>query len=103
MFRQIRIHPDDQPFQAILMRFNPEEAVKIWLLQTITYGIVSSPYFSIRVTHQLESDEQVRHPLRAVILKTETYMDDILSEGHTFEKSSNKTYQFLSRGWFHSE
>ena len=50
MFRQILIHKDDQKFQQILWRFNSGDKIDSWSLQTVTYGIVSSPYLPIRVT-----------------------------------------------------
>ena len=57
MFRQILVHNADQKFQQILWRFNPNDKIKTWSRQTVTYGMVSSPYLVIRITRQLAVDE----------------------------------------------
>ena len=48
MFRQIRVHVDDQYYQAILWRFDKSQPIKVYLLETVTYGLVSSSYLAIR-------------------------------------------------------
>ena len=90
MFRQILVHKADQKFQQILWRFNPNDKIQAWSLQTVTYGMASSPYLAIRVTKQLAIDEGHKYPLGAEILRTETYMDDTLSGGHTLNEASKK-------------
>lgn len=47
MFRQIRINVDDQIYQAILWRFNKSEPITVYFLNSVTYGLVSSPYLAI--------------------------------------------------------
>ena len=49
MFRKILVHEDDRKFQRILWRFDANEEVKSWSLNTVTYGMVSSPFLAIRV------------------------------------------------------
>jgi hypothetical protein len=48
MYRQIKIHEDDQPFQRILWRFNLKEKVEEYQLTTVTYGTASAPYLAVR-------------------------------------------------------
>lgn len=95
MFRQILIHPCDQVFQCILWRFNSDEPISTWQLQTVTYGMVSSPFLAIRVTRQLAWDEQHLFPLGAGILLEETYMDDTLSGGYTLDEALLKKKELV--------
>ena len=50
MFRQILIHEDDQKYQMILWRFDPQSRVSFWSLKTVTYGMICSPFLAIRVS-----------------------------------------------------
>ena len=96
MFRQILVNKADQKFQQILWRFDPNDKIRAWSLQTVTYGMVSSPYLAIRVTKQLAVDEGHRFPLGAEILSKETYMDDTLSGGHTLEEATKKQADLIN-------
>ena len=90
MFRQILVHPNDQKFQQIVWRYNPNDVITSWSLQTVTYGMVSSPFLAIRILRQLAIDEGSRFSLAVQILIEETYMDDTLSGGNSIEDAVNK-------------
>ena len=62
IFRQILVHPNDQKFQQIVMRYNPNDVITSSSLQTVTYGMVSSPFLVTRVLRQLAIDEGSRFP-----------------------------------------
>jgi len=81
MYRQIRVHKEDRLFQHIVWRNNPSEELKDFELNTVTYGVSSSPFQAIRVLHQLEKDDGHRYPFANKILSTQTYVDDIIT-GH---------------------
>lgn len=57
MFRQIKIHPEDAKFQKILWRDNPNEPIKTFTLDTVTYGTASAPFLAVRTLKQLARDE----------------------------------------------
>ena len=88
MFWQILIPHDDQKYQVLLWKWNSSGPIKVWLLQTVTYGMISSPFLTIRVIYQNASDEYDNGPLGAEILKLETYMDDTFSGGHSLQEAS---------------
>jgi hypothetical protein len=52
-------------------------------LNTVTYGISSAPFLAIRTLLQLADDEQGRFPGAAEILRTDVYMDDIVTGCHS--------------------
>ena len=95
MFRQIRVHPDDQKFQQIVWRYNLNDEIKTYSLQTVTYGMVSNPFLAIRVLRQLAIDEGHKFPLDVQVLNEETYMDDTLSGGHTLSEATKKQKELI--------
>ncbi|XP_017492994.1 PREDICTED: uncharacterized protein LOC108381095 [Rhagoletis zephyria] len=82
MYRCINMHPEDAQYQRILWRDQNRE-VQEYCLTTVTFGTASAPYTAIRVLHQLAEDERSRYPLAEHILKSETYVDDVLSGSHS--------------------
>lgn len=85
MYRQILIHPDDRPFQRILFQNDSNGPFKDFQLNTVTFGINCAPFLAIRTLLQLASDSKNLYPRASAILRNETYVDDILSGGHTIE------------------
>ncbi|XP_075157629.1 uncharacterized protein LOC142230895 [Haematobia irritans] len=95
MYRQIKVHPLDRPFQRILFQNHPTGPTKDFQLNTVTFGINCAPFLAIRTLQQLASDSEVHFPTVAKILRKETYVDDILSGGYSIEEaveSQKKTY-----------
>ena len=82
MFRQIRVHPEDQDFQRILWTPNPGSPPVEYRLTTVTYGTACAPYLAIRTLLQLAQDEQQRFSLGSKCLKANTYVDDTFSGAH---------------------
>lgn len=78
MFRQILVTPEHRHFQKNLWRFSPNEPVSEWTLNTVTFGLSSSPFLAMRVLNELADLEKDRFPLASKIIKTQTFVDDIL-------------------------
>ncbi|XP_052750978.1 uncharacterized protein LOC128200720 [Galleria mellonella] len=89
MFRQILIDPKDRPYQLIFWRESPDMPLQLYQLNTVTYGMKSSPYLAIRTLRQLAEDEESQFPAAARLLRTSVYMDDILGGADTLEEAQN--------------
>lgn len=63
MYRQILIAPEHRRFQLIRWRFSPDTAIQSYQLNTVTYGISSSPYLAIRCLLQLPEEGKKEYPL----------------------------------------
>lgn len=103
MYRQIRIHPDDRHFQLILWRDTPQEPLATYKLNTVTYGMNSSPYLAIKTLNQLANDEGESFPAAAQVLRTQTYVDDIITGADTEEEAlelQTQLVRLLKRGGF---
>ena len=90
MFRQILVHPENQKFQQILWRYNLDEVIKAYSIQTVTYGMVSSTFLAIRILKELAIDEGSKYSLAVQVLNEETYMHDTTSGGPSLSEALNK-------------
>lgn len=103
MFRQIQISPVDQPFQLIVWRDNPDQPFQIFKINTVTYGLTSSPFLAIRTLHQLIADEGQYHPSASNIILNNTFVDDLLfGSDDTSEllQTRQDVINLLSKGQF---
>ncbi|XP_011685488.1 PREDICTED: uncharacterized protein LOC105448541 [Wasmannia auropunctata] len=101
MYRQVMVHEDNRKYQRILWRENNE--IKTFQLNTLTFGVSSSPYLAIRSIHKLADDEHHAYPAAAKVLKTHLYVDDLLTGTNTIEEAHalrNEIIALLSRGGF---
>ncbi|XP_011858074.1 PREDICTED: uncharacterized protein LOC105555659 [Vollenhovia emeryi] len=104
MFRQILVAEEDRSLQQILWRSNPEEPVRRYQLNTVTYGTNCAPYLAIRCLRQLAEDDGGDLPQAAHAIIEDCYMDDVLSGARTMEEAielQKQLSQLLKRGQFH--
>ncbi|UYV64515.1 hypothetical protein LAZ67_3001068 [Cordylochernes scorpioides] len=103
MYRQILVHPEDTPYQRIIWRDESSQGLKEYELKTLTYGTSCAPFLAIRVLKQLAHDEQIRFPTAEAILKSDFYVDDLLTGCETIEigrKLIRELDQLLQAGGF---
>ncbi|KMQ84115.1 hypothetical protein RF55_18379 [Lasius niger] len=79
MYRQIRVKEEQCKLQRIMWRFNPEEEIKTYELQTVTYGKASSAFLAIRSLHQAAQDMQHKFLEAAEVIIRDFYVDDLLT------------------------
>ncbi|XP_011879618.1 PREDICTED: uncharacterized protein LOC105568508, partial [Vollenhovia emeryi] len=92
MYRQIKVHPDDWKYQRILW-INPDNNLVTYELTTVTYGLVCSPFLSLRTLQQLIEDEGEKFPLAVPSLKRGRYVDDIFGGVDTIDKAQEIAHQ----------
>ncbi|XP_046801107.1 uncharacterized protein LOC124418530 [Lucilia cuprina] len=95
MYRQILVHPEDRSFQRILFQEEHSAPFKDYQLKTVTFGVNCAPFLAIRTLLQLATDSEAKFPRAASILRNETYVDDILSGGHTIEEALNAQTELI--------
>lgn len=96
MFRQIRVHPDDTHLQCILWRSDPAERIRAFRLLTVVYGTSPAPYLALRTLGQLADDEGEKFPHGAEVLRRHSYVDDMLSGGHTLDQALEVQRQLVA-------
>lgn len=105
MYRQINVHPNDRSFQRIVWRDSSDKVIENYELNTVTYGLSCAPFLAIRCLHHLADQHSTIQPSGSVVLKKDTYVDDILSGAETIEEVKtliNQTNSILTAGGFHA-
>ncbi|XP_011859275.1 PREDICTED: uncharacterized protein LOC105556771 [Vollenhovia emeryi] len=69
MYRQVLVHQDDRDYQRILWRFDVDEPVQAFRLNTVTYG-------------------QHNFPMASRALMEQTYVDDVLTGARNIEDAA---------------
>lgn len=77
MYRQIRIHSQDQDFQRIVWRKSPDLEIQDYQLQTVTYGTACAQYLAVRSVQQLALDGAQSQPLASKSMLEDFYVDDL--------------------------
>nr|CAH7734166.1 unnamed protein product [Callosobruchus chinensis] len=87
----------------IVWRSNPNEPLKTFQLNTVTYGTTAASFLAIRCLHQLAYECEVEHPNIAKIIRNDMYVDDLLTCVDTEQEAnyiiSHITQIFLQRGF----
>nr|CAI5841831.1 unnamed protein product [Callosobruchus analis] len=79
MYRQILIDASQRKYQKIFWRENPESDLKCFQLNTVTYGMASSPYLAVRSLKQLSQETVEISPIVSKVIDEDFYMDDLLT------------------------
>ena len=85
MYRQVRVHEDDQDLQHILWVDEEGEEIS-FRLTTVTYGTKAAPFLAVRALLQLVEDEGHRFPLAVPSITHARYVDDIFGGADTGEQ-----------------
>ncbi|XP_075148904.1 uncharacterized protein LOC142222573 [Haematobia irritans] len=70
MYRCVRMSDPDNYLQCILWRSDPADDIKIYKLDTVTYGTKPAAFLAM---HQLSFDEEKSHPLGSQIIRRDFY------------------------------
>lgn len=103
MYRQILVQPSHCDYQRIVWRSSPDQPVQDFRLKTVTYGVSSAPFLALRTINQLASDEAVNFPLAAEVLKSDIYVDDIVSGSPSIEvalATQQQLIELFAKGGF---
>lgn len=87
--KQITIHPEDHLYQCVVWRDHPSQIIQLYQLNTVTYGLVTSPYLALQILHQQAYDEQQSHLIAYNVLTQDFYFDEIMTGAGTLEEASN--------------
>lgn len=79
MYRCVLVDENQRCLQQTLWRFDPSQEIKIYKLNTVTYGTASAPYLATRCLVQL--GQECLDPLVRETILHDCYVDDYIS-GH---------------------
>lgn len=83
MYRQISIVDNHRDFQRILWRENEVDPIKVFRLNTVTYGTVPASYLATACLKKLSEIEYDNYPTIAPVIARDFYMDDFLGGAAT--------------------
>lgn len=79
MYRQILVNSDETKFQKLFWRSHPDEELRTFKLNTVTYGTASAPYLAVRCLFQIAVENEEKFPFVSNIIRKDFYMDDLLT------------------------
>lgn len=84
MYRQVTVHADDRYLQQIIWRETPDKPLRVFQLNTVTYGTASAPFLATMCLNQLslECDD----PKVKEIVAHDFYVDDLLTGGDDYSE-----------------
>lgn len=102
MYRQIWIAQNDRNYQLMLWRKRSEDPIKVYRLNTVTFGTAAAPYLAIRTLLKLAEDNPTNE-LASIMIHDEMYVDDLISGGHTVDEgkwtsNSNEVLEGIPTG-----
>ncbi|XP_036346749.1 uncharacterized protein LOC118756063 [Rhagoletis pomonella] len=103
MFRQILVDPHDRKFQYILWRSTPDQPLRTFELNTVTYGTATAPYLAIRSMQYLAEQCMDEFKVGAEAIKSSFYVDDFICGANTLEclhQIKTEVIEILRRGRF---
>ncbi|GFS66876.1 uncharacterized protein TNCV_230571 [Trichonephila clavipes] len=95
MYRMIDVDVSQRPLQRILWKGDVNEPVKVYQLNTVTYGTASAPFLAMRTLKQISIDEGENFPLAVSVLCDDFYMDDVLSGANSLEVAKTLQHQLI--------
>lgn len=87
MYRQIRLHEDDQAYQGIVYREDSNKPIKMFKLCTITYGTGPGAFLATRCIREAVNLDGQKYPLASHVVGNDFYMDDLLSGATSIESA----------------
>jgi hypothetical protein len=85
MYRQVLIEDNQKQYQKIFWRSDVSQPVKVYKLNTVTYGTSSAPFLAIRFLNQVALDHFQNDPVISNIINNDFYVDDLLTGAETID------------------
>ncbi|KAJ8979042.1 hypothetical protein NQ317_010293 [Molorchus minor] len=101
MYRQILVTPSHRDYQRIVWRFSATDPIQDYRLNTVTFGVSSSPFLALRTLLQLAKDEGHNFPLASKVLAHALYVDDVIASFSSLDEAKetqSELISLLSRG-----
>lgn len=77
MYLQVFVEPTQRKWQKILWRNSPAEPLRHYELNSVVFGLTSSPYLATRTLNYIADVNATKFPETSVAIKTSIYVDDV--------------------------
>lgn len=78
------------------MKKSPTESLNIYKLTAVAYGTTSASYLATRTMQRLAEDEKRSYPEVSLMVKTDFYMDDLVTGHKTIEQAKQLPNQLTA-------
>ena len=95
MYREVLLHPEDQPYHKYIWRASTEQPWKEYQMTRVTFGVAASPYLAVKTLQQVAADHGEEHPTAQWHVLNSFYVDDFLG-GASSEEEATQLYQEIS-------
>ncbi|CAH1111747.1 unnamed protein product [Psylliodes chrysocephalus] len=89
MYRQVWIKQEHSPFQRILWRSNPADEVREHNLNTVTFGLASSPFLAVRCLKQLPLECGEHFSEVSQVIARDFYVDYLIFGSSSVQEAVN--------------
>ncbi|XP_055714723.1 uncharacterized protein LOC129808837 [Phlebotomus papatasi] len=96
MYRMVKVDNRDIGLQQILWRFDQDQAVSTYALNTVTYGTACAPFLATRCLLELANIGASTFPLASKATRENFYMDDLLVSVSTPDKAEELLKQLIN-------
>lgn len=97
MFLQVLLHKEDaDTYQRLLWREEDSDPINEYRMFRVTFGTAPAPYLAVRTLHQVADDEGGNHPEAVRVIKSDLYMDDLISGEDTAEQAIQAAQEISS-------
>ncbi|XP_050295695.1 uncharacterized protein LOC126735671 [Anthonomus grandis grandis] len=87
MYRQILVKEEHRSYQKILWRFSQKDPIQEFILNTVTYGVSSSPFLALRTIVQIAKDQKASFPIASQVLQSDSFVDDLATGAHSIQSA----------------
>nr|CAI5846278.1 unnamed protein product [Callosobruchus analis] len=79
MYRMVQIAEKHRDLQRIVWRYNPDDEISHYQLNTVTYGTTASPFLAVRALTQAAVEQNHNFPQASNVILTDMYVDDLIT------------------------
>ncbi|XP_053956140.1 uncharacterized protein LOC128861784 [Anastrepha ludens] len=83
MYRQVLVNDADAPWQCILWRDSLQAPVRMYQMQTVTYGTSCAPYLATKCLLEAAKMESKEFPIGSAITLKDFYVDNLMTGAST--------------------
>ena len=96
MYREILLAPSDQNYHRFLWRPKVDQAVQVFCMNRVTFGVSSSPYLAVQTLQQAGKDYGQEFPVAQHHIDHSFYVDDLLGGSDSVEGAAELFTQLTS-------
>ena len=83
MYREVMLSPPDRQLHRFLWRPSPDQPIRDYCMDRVTFGVAASPYLAVRTLQQAAEDFGSSFPVASWHIMNSFYVDDLLGGADT--------------------